>query len=90
MNPSTNNINQVLAQIESAERPVDHPRTLAREAIQQWRSNAQREGLPVTNSRDEKGAELLDVDRVVRGSYPTYSTAMRKRSIWARLFRRVS
>lgn len=87
MTPTPNNINQVLAQIESAERPASHPRTLAREAIAQWRSNAQREGLPVTNLRDEKGAELLDVDRVVRGSYPTYRASERC-SWWSKLFRR--
>lgn len=58
-----------------------------REAIAQWRSNAQREGLPVTNLRDKKGAELLDVDRVVRGSYPTYE-ASERRSWWSKLLRR--
>lgn len=64
----------------------DHPHNLdiARQRIAEWRSNAQREGLPVTNSRDGKGAELLDVDRVVRGSYPTYQ-ASERRSWWARL-----
>lgn len=88
MKPTTNEINDALRDIERAERPANHPRTLAREAIAQWRSNAQREGLPVTNLRDKKGAELLDVDRVVRGSYPTYSTVMTKRSIWSKLFGR--
>jgi hypothetical protein len=64
-----------------------HARDLARQRVAEWRSNAQREGLPVTNVRDGKGAELLDVDQVVRGSYPTYE-ASEKRSIWTRLFRR--
>ena len=88
MKPTTNEVNDALRDIERTERPADHPRTLAREAVTQWRSNAQREGLPVTNLRDGKGAELLDVDRVVRGSYPTYSTSTTKRSICSRLFRR--
>lgn len=37
MNPSSKNVNQVLAQIESAERPPNHPRNLARQAIAQHR-----------------------------------------------------
>ena len=87
MKPTTNEVNDALRDIERTERPADHPRILAREAVAEWRSNAQREGLPVTNLRDGKGAELLDVDRVVRGSYPTYE-AGEKRSWWARLRRR--
>lgn len=87
MNPTPNNINRVLAQIESTERPTDHPRTLAREAIERWHSNAQREGLPVTNLTDS-GAPLLERDRVLRASYPTYATMAIKRSLWSKLFSR--
>lgn len=85
--PTPKNINDALESIAAAERPVDHPRRLAREAIAQWRSNAQREGLPITNLT-HSGAPLLERDRVLRASYPTYGPVVAKRSLWAKLFRR--
>ena len=66
------------------ERP--HNLDIARQRIAQWRSNAQREGLPTTNVIDS-GAPLLRRDEVVRGSYPTYEVNPR-RSLWSKLFRR--
>lgn len=63
-----------------------HPRDLARQRVAQWRSNAQREGLPTTNLTDS-GAPLLERDRVLRASYPTYGPVAAKRSLWAKLFR---
>lgn len=38
---------------------------------QNFCSDAETYGLPVTNQRDGKGASLLEVDRVVRASYPS-------------------
>lgn len=66
----------------------DHPHSLdiARQRVAKWRSNAQREGLPVTNLTDS-GAPLLERDRVLRASYPTYGPVAAKRSLWAKLFR---
>lgn len=67
----------------------DHPhaRDLARQRVAEWRSNAQREGLPTTNLTDS-GAPLLDRDLVLRRSYPTYVPMGIKRSLLSRLFRR--
>lgn len=62
-----------------------HARDLARQRVAEWRSNAQREGLPTTNVIDS-GAPLLRRDEVVRGSYPTYE-ASEKRSLWKRIWR---
>lgn len=64
-----------------------HARDLARQRVSEWRSNAQREGLPTTNVVDS-GAPLLRRDEVVRASYPTYPTNGTKRSLLARLLRR--
>ena len=88
MKPTTNQVNDALESIARTERPANHPRNLARQAIEQWRSNAQLEGLPTTNLHDDKGADLLDRDGVLRASYPTYTATVVKRSLWARLWRR--
>lgn len=64
-----------------------HARDLARQRVAEWRSNAQREGLPVTNLTDS-GAPLLKRDEVLRRSYPTYGPTAVKRSLWSKLFRR--
>ena len=87
MKPSDNDINDALAAIELTELPANHPRKLAQRAVAEFRSNAQREGLPTTNVIDS-GAPLLRRDEVVRGSYPTYATSGSKRSLWSKLFRR--
>jgi hypothetical protein len=65
-------ITDTLAQLEAAERDPEHPRSLARAAIKRWRSDADREALPVTNIVDS-GAPLLDRDAVVRASYPNHA-----------------
>lgn len=70
--PSTDDINRTLREIERTELPDNHPRRLAQEAIARWKSNAEREGLPVVNRRDDKGAEPLDVDGVLRRSEPNH------------------
>ena len=58
-------ITDAINALEAAERGPDHPRTLAREAIRKWRSNAEREALPVSNQHDTRGARVLDVNRAL-------------------------
>ena len=43
-----------------------HPRDIARQRVAEWRSNAEREGLPVTNVHDDKGAPVLTRDEVLK------------------------
>lgn len=85
MNPTSKHVADTLRVIDN-----DHPHTrdIARQRVAEWRSNAQREGLSITNVHDGKGAELLDRDGVLRRSYPTYATTETRRSRWSRLFRR--
>lgn len=63
-----------------------HARDLARQRVAEWKSNAQREGLPIANQVDS-GAPLLRRDEIVERSYPTYVPTVIKRSLWAKLFR---
>lgn len=42
-----------------------HSRDYARRKVREWRSNAERQSLPVTNTHDVHGAPLLDVDAVL-------------------------
>lgn len=53
--PTNREINEVLDKLEQ-------PR---------WQSDAEKQGLPMTNLHDS-GAPLLDRDAVLRRSYPTY------------------
>lgn len=69
------------------ERP--HPRDIARQRVAKWKSNAEREQLPIVNVTTGSGAPLLDKDRVVGGSYPTCRIELNKgRSWWRRLIGR--
>lgn len=43
-----------------------HARDIARQRVNEWRSNAEREGLPITNMHDDKGAPVLDVDSTLK------------------------
>lgn len=52
MEPTTKVINATLQQIEAAERPAAHPRTIARQAVKRWRSDAAKLKLPVSNQHD--------------------------------------
>lgn len=63
--PTTKVINETLAQLEAAERDPDHPRSIARQAVAQWRSDAAKGQLPTTNIIDT-GAPLLRADDVLR------------------------
>lgn len=74
MNPPTpNDIHHALRSIENAERSEEHPRTLARKAIAEWRSNAAKENLPVVNVTDDKGGRRLNTDEVLRRSEPGHA-----------------
>lgn len=73
MKPSPNDITHALRSIENAERGPEHPRALARKAIAEWRSNAQREGLTTTNIHDDKGGRRLNTDEILRRSEPGHA-----------------
>lgn len=49
-----------------------HARDIARQRIKEWRSNADKGHLPLTNVHDDKGAPVLDRDSVLRNSYPNH------------------
>lgn len=72
MKPTSNEITHALRSIENAERQDDHPRSLARKAITEWRSNAAKENLPVVNITDNKGGRRLNTDEVLRRSEPNH------------------
>ena len=65
-------ITEALNAIEAAERDPSHPRAIARQRVKQWKSDAERERLPVVNLTDS-GAPLLDRDAVLRASYPNHA-----------------
>jgi hypothetical protein len=65
MQPTSKAVNETLAQMEAAERDPNHPRSLARQAVKRWRSDAEKQGLPVANTTTGSGAPLLDVDAVL-------------------------
>lgn len=65
MKPTTKAVNDTLAQLEAAEREPSHPRSLARETVAKWRSDAERGELPIVNLTTGSGAPLLDRDAVL-------------------------
>ena len=73
MQPTPKAVNDTLAQLEAAERDPNHPRTLARQAVAKWRSDAERGHLPIVNLTTGSGAPLLDRDAVLRASYPNHA-----------------
>lgn len=52
-------------QLRAVDSNQPHTRDLARQRVKEWRSNAQRQSLPVTNIHDDKGAKVLPVDEVL-------------------------
>lgn len=68
----------------------EHPRDRARRLVNEWRSDADRENLPVSNRHDDKGAPVLDVDHVIRRTQPEHAARLttQRRSLWSRLRRR--
>lgn len=65
----------------------EHTRDYARRKVKEWRSNAERERLPVSNPHDDKGAPVLMRDDVVRASVPNHAEPAVKtqRGWWRRL-----
>jgi hypothetical protein len=61
------------AQFRVVDNEVEHPRDRARRLIAEWRSNAELEKLPTSNTHDGKGAAVLDVNAVLRKSEPDYA-----------------
>lgn len=64
--PSSKSVSDALKSIEAAERNEDHARTIARQRVHEWRSNAARDGLPLVNTHDSRGAKVLDIDSVLK------------------------
>lgn len=64
--PTNHDVTAALDAIEASERPSDHPRTVARQRVTKWKSNAQRKRLPISNPHDDKGAKVLDVDSTLK------------------------
>lgn len=91
MKPPTNQaVSDTLRRITVSQLPDDHPRVLAREAVAQFRSDAERGRLATTNLHDVHGAPLLDRDGVVRASVPNHAepAVKTRRGWWRRLFGR--
>lgn len=64
MNPPTDEqINDTLRQLERTRMEI----------VDEWMSDAAKQGLPVVNVHDTRGAKVLDTDAVVRGSYPNHA-----------------
>lgn len=57
---------------EEINRTLDQLSRTRMEIIDEWVSDAEREGLPTVNLVDS-GAPLLDRDEVLRRSYPNYA-----------------
>lgn len=53
------------AQLRAVDNEVEHARDIAAQRVRRWRSNAEKEKLPVTNVQDS-GAPALLVDEVLR------------------------
>lgn len=79
--PTITDINHALKQIESAERPANHPRTLAREAIVRRRERLTPQ---LTQAQIDSGSETEERRKRFVASAVKWS----KRSLWSRLFRR--
>lgn len=81
MNPSPKNVSEVLESIAAAERPADHPRRLAREAIVNRRACLTPQ---LTQAQIDSGSETEDRRRRFVASSVKWS----KRSLWSKLFSR--
>lgn len=53
-------------QLRAVDNNLPHARDIAAQRVREWRSNAERQSLPVTNVHDNKGAKVLDVDEVLK------------------------
>lgn len=88
MNPSNHAVADTLRRLTLNELPDDHPRQLARQAVMEFRSNAQRNQLATTNIHDVHGAPVLMRDEVVRRSLPPEPAVKTRRGWWRRLLGR--
>lgn len=79
MRPTNHDITAALDAIEASERPADHPRKLAKQAIARHRSTQ-----TLTQSRIDSGSETEERRR----RFVSASVKWSRRSWWARLFRR--
>lgn len=79
MKPTPNDIHHALRSIENAERGEDHPRTLARKAVAQYRSASN--GL--TQAQIDKGID----DEGRRQRFVSSAVKWSRRSWWTRLLR---
>lgn len=43
------------------------------ELVDEWVSDAEKQGLPTVNVHDTRGAKVLNTDAVIRGSYPNHA-----------------
>ena len=59
--------------LRAVDNEVEHPLDYARRKVKEWRSDAEREGLPTTNLTTGSGAPLLNRDEVLRRSYPDHA-----------------
>jgi hypothetical protein len=53
------------SQLRAVDNQRMHPKDIARQAVKRWRSDAEKQGLPVANTTTGSGAPLLDVDAVL-------------------------
>lgn len=81
MKPTPNDINDALDSIARTERPVDHPRNLARQAIV---SRRERLSPQLTQAQIDSGSETEERRR----RFVRSSVKWSKRTLWARLWRR--
>lgn len=82
MKPTRTDVIAALDAIEASERPADHPRKLAQQAITQHRRRSTQPTL--TQARIDSGSETEERRR----RFVSASVKWSRRSLWARLFRR--
>ena len=70
--PTSKTVDAALKSIEAAERPEDHPRSIARRKVKQWKSDAEQGKLHISN-QDDTGAPSLRVDEVLKRSLPNHA-----------------
>lgn len=64
MNPPTDKeIDDTIRQLEQTKLEI----------VDEWMSDAARQGLPVVNVHDTRGAKVLNTDDIIRGSYPNHA-----------------
>lgn len=63
MNPPDKEIDDTIRQLEQTKLEI----------VDEWQSDAAKQGLAVVNIHDVRGARVLNTDAVVRGSYPNHA-----------------